>query len=316
VLPALRRPTCVWKDVGVSAEQIDVGGRQVALSNLDKVLYPDVGFTKGQVVEYYTDIAPVALPHLAGRCITLRRFPNGTDQPGFFEKRCPKHRPDWVSTAIGAGDGKSGPVAYCLFDEPAALVWSANLAALELHAPMALAGDLETPRALVFDFDPGAPAGMRECCAVALLVRSVLDGFGLEGWCKTSGSKGLQLYVPLNSAATHEHTSQFALAVGQLLERDHPELVITTMARAVRPGKVFIDWSQNARHKTTIAVYSLRARPEPTVSTPVTWDEVEASAAGEAELRFLPPAVLARLDALGDLFSPVLTLTQQLPASR
>ena len=272
-----------------------------------------MGFRKAQVIDYYARIAPVMLPHLEGRGITLRRFPNGVEQSGFFEKRCPKHRPDWVGAAVGPGD-RNGVIQYCLFEEPAALVWSANLAAIELHAPMARAADLEAPLIMVFDFDPGAPAGMRECCQIALLVRDILGAVGLVGWCKTSGSKGLQLYVPLNTPTTHDHAASFALAVGQVLERDHPRRVTTTMAKAERPGKVFVDWSQNARHKTTIAPYSLRARPEPTVSTPVDWDEVAAGADGSAELRFETDDVLERVAARGDLFGPVLELRQDLPS--
>lgn len=293
---------------------VEVGGRSLTLSNLDKVLYPS-GFTKAQVLDYYARVAPVALAHLSGRCLTFRRFPDGTDKPGFFEKRCPQHRPGWVAVAPGPGD-RDGLIEYCRLEEPAALVWAANLAAIELHAPMALAADIETPAAVVFDFDPGAPAAMRECCEIALLVREILDSVGLEGWCKTSGSKGLQLYVPLNTPATHEHAASFALAVGQVLEKQHPARVTTTMAKAVRPGKIFVDWSQNARHKTTIAPYSLRARPEPTVSTPVSWAEVERCAAGGPELRFEAADVLARIEVSGDLFAPVLERRQTLPAAR
>lgn len=293
---------------------VHVGGRSLTLSNLDKVLYPS-GFTKAQIVDYYARIAPVALPHLAGRALTFRRFPDGTDQPGFFEKRCNKHRPDWIEVAEGPGD-RGGVIEYCRIEEPAALVWAANLAAIELHAPMAHADDIDTPAALVFDFDPGAPAAMRECCEVALWVRDVLDAVGLAGWCKTSGSKGLQLYVPLNTPATHEHAASFALAVGQVLEKQHGDRVTTTMAKAVRPGKIFVDWSQNARHKTTIAPYSLRARPDPTVSTPVSWGEVEQAAAGTVDLRFEAADVLERVERLGDLFEPVLTERQTLPAGR
>lgn len=291
---------------------VHVDGRDLSVSNLHKVLYPATGTTKAEVIEYYARIAPVMLPHLAGRCITLKRFPDGVEKEGFFEKRCPKHRPEWVGTAVGPGD-RNGDIGYCRLDEPAALVWAANMAALELHVPMALAADLESPRAVVFDFDPGAPAAMRECCTVALWVRDVLAAVGLEGWAKTSGSKGLQLYVPLNSPATHERAADFALAVGQLLEHQHRDEVTTTMAKAVRPGKVFVDWSQNARHKTTIGVYSMRARPEPTCSTPVTWDEVERCAGGGPELRFTFRDVLDRVDAHGDLFAPVLEKVQPLP---
>jgi bifunctional non-homologous end joining protein LigD len=260
-------------------------------------------------------IAPVAIPHLTGRALTFKRFPDGTETNGFFEKRCPGHRPPWVDVALGPGDRKGG-IEYCRLDEVAAMVWAANMAAIEIHAPMALADDLATPRALVFDFDPGAPATIVECCEVALATREVLESVGLQSWCKTSGSKGLQLYVPLNvGGVTHEGAADFALAVGQVLERQLTGKVTTVMAKAARPGKIFVDWSQNAFHKTTIAPYSLRARPEPTVSTPVDWDEVAGCAARETELRFTSDAVLARVDALGDLFEPVLTVVQHLPGA-
>jgi len=300
----------------VSAERttVQVGERELSLSNLHKVLYPATGTTKADVIEYYARIAPVMLPHLADRCITLKRFPDGVEHEGFFEKRCPKHRPAWVGTALGPGD-RNGQIGYCRMDETASLVWAANMAALELHVPMALAADLDSPRAVVFDFDPGQPAGMRECCEAALWVRDVLAAVNLQGWAKTSGSKGLQLYVPLNSPCTHEKAADFALAVGQLLEHQHRDRVTTTMAKAVRPGRIFVDWSQNARHKTTIGVYSMRARAEPTCSTPVTWDEVEACAAGGVEPRFTWREVLARVEAHGDLFAPVLTTVQTLPSA-
>ena len=291
---------------------VEIGGRSLTLSNLDKVLYPS-GFTKAQVIDYMARIAPVAIPHLTGRALTFRRYPDGTDTAGFFEKRCPGHRPRWLEVALGPGDRKGG-IEYCRIDEPAAMVWAANMAAIELHAPMALASALGVPRALVFDFDPGAPAAMRECCRIALATRDVLAAVGLRGWCKTSGSKGLQMYVPLNTAdATHDSAADFALAVGQVLERQHRGEVTTVMAKAERPGKIFVDWSQNAFHKTTIAPYSLRARPEPTVSTPVTWDEVTAAADGDVELTFTADAVLERVEAYGDLFAEVLTVEQRLP---
>jgi bifunctional non-homologous end joining protein LigD len=289
---------------------VQVGERTLSLSNLDKVLYPGTGFTKGQVIDYYARIAPIMLPHLAGRALTFKRFPNGVDKPGFFEKRCPKHRPDWVPVATGPGD-RDGPIGYCVLDEPAALVWAANLAALELHAPMALADDLDSPRAVVFDLDPGAPAAMRECAQVALSIRALLEQVGLQTWPKTSGSKGMQIYVPVNGPLTHEHASSFALAVGQVLEKQDPARVLTSMAKVERKNKVFVDWSQNNRHKTTIAPYSLRAREQPTVSAPVSWDEVAAAAEG-AELRFEASDVLARAERDGDLFAPVLTERQTL----
>jgi bifunctional non-homologous end joining protein LigD len=290
----------------------EVDGRQLELSNLDKVLYPS-GFTKGEVIDYHARIAPVAVPHLRGRALTFRRYPNGTDKQGFFEKRCPGHRPEWVSVALGPGD-RHGGIEYCCIEEPAALVWAGNMAAIELHAPMALARDLDTPRAVVFDFDPGPRTDIGDCCAIALRTREILDAAGLRGWCKTSGSKGLQLYVPINTdGLTHHHASDFALAVGQVLERQLPKQVTTTMAKVQRPGKIFVDWSQNAHHKTTIAPYSLRARPEPTVSTPVSWEEVEAAASGDVELRFEAGDVLERVADMGDLFEPVLTVEQTLP---
>jgi bifunctional non-homologous end joining protein LigD len=291
---------------------VDVGGRHLSLSNLDKVLYPEAGFTKAEVIDYYHRIAPVMVPHLEGRALTLRRWPNGVDQSGFFEKRCPSHRPPWLPTAPGPGD-HNGTIQYCRFDEPAALVWAANMAALELHAPMARAIDIESPAAVVFDLDPGAPAALRECCRIALEIREVLARLELVAFAKTSGSKGLQLYVPVNAPATHDEASAFALAVAQIVEQRRPKDVVTVMTKAERRNKVFIDWSQNSRHKTTIAVYSLRARPRPTVSTPVTWDEVEAGAGDAVDLQFEAADALSRVAARGDLFAPVLSIVQDLP---
>ena len=294
---------------------VTVGGRELSLSNLDKVLYPETGTTKGEVIEYYARIAPAMLPHLAGRALTFHRFPNGVEQKGFFEKRCAKHRPEWVATAPGPGD-HNGTIEYCVIEEPASLVWAANMAALELHAPMALAEDLETPRMVVFDLDPGPPAAIRECARTALAIRDVLAAVELEAWPKSSGSKGLQLYVPVNTPCTHDEAASFALAVGQLLEKQDPSSVLTSMTKAERKGKVFVDWSQNVRHKTTIAPYSMRARPHPTVSTPVTWDEVEEAADGATELRFLWTDVLERVEDAGDVFAPVLSVEQVLPGAR
>jgi len=291
----------------------DIGGRTLSLSNLDKVLYPETGFTKGEVIDYYVRVAPVLLTHLGDRGITMRRYPNGVDDKSFFEKRCPSHRPDWVRTAPGPGDS-GGEIAYCRLADVASVAWAANLAALELHAPMARAADIDAPTMVVYDLDPGAPAAMTECAEVGLLLRDVLAGIGLACYAKTSGSKGLQLYLPLNAPHTHEHASSFALAVAQALERARPDLVVTTQAKAARPGKVLIDWSQNSRHKTTICVYSLRARPAPTVSTPVAWDEVEDAAEGKP-LSFEAVDVLGRIEELGDLFAPTITEVQHLPAT-
>ena len=290
----------------------EIDGHTLKLSNLDKVLYPEAGFTKGEVIDYYARVAPVLLDHIGDRGVTLRRFPDGVDGGSFFEKRCPSHRPDWVPTAAGPGD-RNGTIQYCCLDSRAALVWAANLAALEIHSPMARAVDIETPTMVVFDLDPGAPATIVDCCEVALWIREVLDGLGLQVWPKTSGSKGLQLYLPVNRPGlTHEHASSFALAVAQALERHHGDRVLSTMKKELRTGKVFIDWSQNSRHKTTSAPYTLRARPRPTVSTPVTWDEVERGAAGE-ELSFEAGEVLERIERDGDHFADVLTVEQELP---
>ncbi len=290
---------------------VEVGARSLALTNLDKVLYPDEGFTKAEVIGYYATIAPTMLTHIADRGITLRRWPDGVDGPSFFEKRCPSHRPEWLEVAAGPGD-RGGSIDYCRLSEPAALVWTANLAALEIHAPMARAADIESPTMVVFDLDPGTPATIVDCARVALRIRDLLADLGLQCWPKTSGSKGMQLYVPLNTPHTHDHAGQFALAVAQLLEKQTPRTVTSLMKKSLRPGKVFVDWSQNSRHKTTIAPYSLRARARPTVSTPLRWDEVAEGADG-ADLVFVAGDVVARVEAVGDLFAPTTTLEQALP---
>lgn len=297
---------------------VDIEGRTLRLSNLDKVLYPS-GFTKAEIIDYHARISPYAVPHLAGRCITFRRYPDGTDTEGFFEKRCAKHRPEWLDVALGPGDRRGG-IHYCRIESAAAMVWAANMAAIELHAPMALAADLDVPRTLVFDFDPGPNTAISECCQVAMRVQAVLETVGLIGCCKTSGSKGLQMYVPLNTPGVgHEEAANFALAVGQVIERQMAGSgrlgVTTVMAKSARTNKIFVDWSQNAHHKTTIAPYSLRARPEPTASTPITWDEVSDCATGSIELKFTAPQVLERVASMGDLFEPVLSLEQELPVS-
>jgi bifunctional non-homologous end joining protein LigD len=288
---------------------VTVGGRTLSLSNLDKVLWPETGFTKGQLIDYYARVADAMVPHLQDRPITLRRWPNGVEAASFYEKNCPSHRPPWVD-AVRMGD-----VNYCLLNEPATLVWTANLAAIELHPSLATATDLESPTAVVFDLDPGPPADVLTCARVALLVREVFGRLDLQLWPKTSGSKGLQLYLPLNSGATYDQTKPFAHAVARLLERDHPRLVVSVMERSKRKDKVFIDWSQNTASKTTVAVYSVRALPEPSVSTPVTWDELDdALVSGRADaLRFHPDQVLDRVGRLGDLHHTVLKLFQELP---
>ncbi|HEX5268156.1 MAG TPA: non-homologous end-joining DNA ligase [Acidimicrobiales bacterium] len=295
--------------------EIEIEGRQLRLSNLDKPLYPD-GFTKAQVIDYYVRIAPVMLPHLAGRPLTLKRYPNGTGASFFYEKNCPSHRPDWVGTIpIPSRRGSDKMINYCLADDLPTLVWLANLAAIELHPLLARRPDVERPTTLVFDLDPGPPAGMGACAEVAMLVRQVLGRWDLEAYPKTSGSKGLQMYVPLNTAVSYDDTKSLAHGVAAELTRSHPRLVVERMDKSVRGGKVLIDWSQNHPTKTTVAVYSLRARERPTVSTPVSWDEVERAASDpDADLSFDAAAVLERVSARGDLFAEVADRRQEIPA--
>jgi len=290
---------------------VEVGSRKLKLTNLEKVLYPETGFTKASVIDYYVRIAPVMLRHIGDRGITMRRFPDGVDKESFFNKRCPDWRPDWMTAVRGPGES-DGPIDYCQLEETASMAWAANLAALEIHSPMSRGHDMDAPTMLVYDLDPGQDTGMAECCQIAQSLLEVLDAVGLQAWPKTSGSKGLQLYVPLNTPHTHGQVSEFAKATGQLLERQRPKEITTTMGASKRVGKVLIDWSQNSRHKTTIAPYSLRAKPTPTVSTPLTWDEVDDGAAG-SELSFEATDVLARVEEHGDLFAPTVELEQSLP---
>ncbi len=288
----------------------------MSVTNLDKVLYPEAGFTKGQVIDYYARIAPVMLPHLRGRPVTLIRYPNGVEGKHFYEKNSPSHRPDWVATAsVWAGD-RAGNIDFTLVEERATLVWLAQLAALELHPSLSLAEEIRRPTVLAFDLDPGPPATIVECCRVALLLRRLFADFDLECFPKTSGSKGMQVYVPLNGELTYETTKPYARAVAQALEGAEPDLVVSRMTKSLREGKVFVDWSQNTASKTTVAAYSLRARETPTVSTPLRWEEVERAAEdGDPRLlRFEAGEVLERVDELGDLFAPVLELRQELPA--
>lgn len=294
---------------------VDVDGRKLSLTNLDKVLYPAAGFTKGQVIDYYVRIAPVLVPHLARRPLTMKRYPGGVDEEYFFEKNAPKHRPEWVETTPVWSDSNHRTIHYILANDLATMVWIANLASLELHPSLSHASNIEQPSMIVFDLDPGPPANIVQCAQVGLWVRAIFDHFGLESFPKTSGSKGMQIYVPLNTKTSYDETKSFAQAIARLLEQEHRELVVSDMKKAVRTNKVFVDWSQNDEHKTTIGVYSLRARERPTVSTPITWDEVEqALRKKDAErLVFEAPEVLKRVEKMGDLFAPVLTLKQKLP---
>jgi len=288
---------------------VQVGDRTLTLSNLEKVLYPATGLTKAGVVDYYARIAPVMLPHLHGRPLTLVRYPNGVDAPSFFEKRRPPHAPEWIPSG--------GELGSVLCEEPAALVWLANLAALELHTHQHQEWAPDLPTAVVLDLDPGPPATVLDCARIALDVRSLLERLGLRAAIKTSGSKGLHLSIPIEvGSADDERTKSFALALGNVLAEAAPDRVTTVMAKERRPGKVFVDWSQNDRHKTTVAPYSLRARPRPTVSTPVAWSEVEAAldADDAGALEFEADAVLARVAAQGDLYATGLGPPQELPA--
>ncbi len=298
-----------------TSPEVTIDGRRLKLSNLDKVMYPAVGFTKGQVIDYYTRVAEAVLPHLRDRPLTLKRYPNGVDGEFFYEKNCPKHRPSWVETLSVWSARNKADVNYCLIDELAGLVWVANLASLELHTSLSRADDIQQPTMLVFDLDPGPPATVVECGRVAFWLREVLDDLGLQAFPKTSGSKGLQIYVPLNTPVTYDETKPFAHALARLLEEQHPEDVLSVMTKELRKGKVFIDWSQNDDSKTTVCVYSLRARERPTVSTPVTWEEVErvVDSGDPDDLVFEAGDVLERVAEEGDLFAPVADLEQTLP---
>jgi bifunctional non-homologous end joining protein LigD len=294
--------------------KLDIGGTQVEVSNIDKVFYPKTGFTKGQVIDYYVRISPWLLPHLMNRPITLKRYPNGVDGFFFYEKKCPPH-PSWLKTTnVSRSDGEDIP--YCLMNSLPALVWAANLADLELHTFLHKAPQIDRPTMLAFDLDPGAPADILDCCRVALRIKSLFDGLGMQSFPKSSGSKGMQIYVPLNTAVTYEKTKAFAHAVAELLESEDPQRVVSKMQKALRKGKIFVDWSQNDDHKTTVTAYSLRAKERPTVSTPLTWAEVDGALKKKRAdmLSFEAETVLKRVEKIGDLFAPVLALKQRLPA--
>jgi bifunctional non-homologous end joining protein LigD len=299
---------------------VEIGGRQLKLSNLEKVLYPEAGFTKGQVIDYYHRIAPALLRHLRGRPLTLKRYPNGVEHEYFYEKQCPSHRPPWVEVAPVWSGHNDRPINFCLVQDLPTLIWVANLASLELHTALHRAtasrgtpDETWQPDMVVFDLDPGEPAAFAECATVGLWLRESLDGLGLASFPKTSGSKGLQVYAPLNTPVTYDQTKSFARALAQIGERAHPKLVVSNMAKELRRGKVLIDWSQNDEHKTTVSVYSLRARPRPTVSTPLHWSEVEAAAGGGPVPRIEAAEAVRRLQTDGDLFAPLLEMEQGLP---
>jgi bifunctional non-homologous end joining protein LigD len=294
---------------------IDSFADDVSFTNLDKILYPKTGFTKGDVIRYYVSIADVMVPHLAGRPLTLRRYPNGVDDKSFFEKRCPSHAPKWVHVVEWSPSSKEEPIRACDARDTRTLAWLGNLAALELHPSLALAKNSDRPTVMVFDLDPGLPAAVSECALVASWLREKLEGMGLDSVPKTSGSKGIQVYAPLNTPVDFETTKTLSHALALMLESEHPELVVSRMSTQLRKGKVFIDWSQNDRSKTTVAVYSLRAREKPTVSTPLLWEEVDDVARGgdPSSLVFEAADVLRRVEEHGDLFEKVATARQKVP---
>ena len=296
---------------------LNVEGKEVPVSNLDKIFYPKAGFTKGNVIDYYVQISSVLLPHLQERPITLKRYPDGVEGFFFYEKKCPDHRPKWVKTTKVA-KSEGGEINYCVIDNLPSLIWAANLADLELHTFLHKGSSVRRPTAIAFDLDPGPPADIVLCCKVGLWLKGLFDALKMESFAKTSGSKGLQVYIPINSAVTYDKTKAFSHAIAELLESQSPETVVSNMQKSRRPGKVLVDWSQNDDHKTTVSVYSLRAKDYPTVSTPVTWEEVEAVVRTENAtlLKFVSKEVLKRVEKMGDLFAPVLSLKQKLPSIR
>jgi bifunctional non-homologous end joining protein LigD len=292
---------------------IEIGGRKLRLTNLEKVLFPAAKYTKAKVIDYYARIAPVMIPHLRDRPVTLKRYPAGAHTTPFYEKNCPKHKPDWVSTAPMQTSRKE--INLCLINEVAALVWIANLASLEVHTYLARSRTLDRPDFLAFDLDPGPPGGVIESSRIAMRLRDLLKDVGLETFPKVSGGKGVHIYAPLNTAVTFDQTKHFAHELARRMERDDPKGITSNMRKDLRKNKVFVDWSQNDRHKTTVCVYSMRAREVPTVSAPITWAELENAIheGDERAIRFSPEQVLERAEALGDFFAPVLTLKQKLP---
>ena len=294
---------------------IEMAGRRLSLSNLEKDLYPSHGFTKAQILEYFRRIAPFILPHLRDRALTFKRYPEGVDKDFFYEKRCPSHRPPWVKTAeIPQDDGER--MTVCVVNDLETLIWAENLASVELHVPLARVHSPRTPDFLVFDLDPGGPAGILECARVALIIRDLLSRMELASYVKTSGKKGLHVYVPLNRrATTFEDTKTFSKAVAGIMQKHYPNLVTARMAKKERNAKVFINWSQNDASKTMVCVYSLRAREKPIVSFPLEWRELENSAGpGDPErFQLTYSEALSRAEKKGDLFREVLVKEQKLP---
>jgi bifunctional non-homologous end joining protein LigD len=298
------------------ADEFVIAGRRLRITSLDRVIFPQTGTTKADLLAYYIEVAPALLPHLRDRLLHMHRYPEGVTGPRFWQKQCPEHRPDWLPTAPVWSPAKRANIDYCVANELAAVLWAVNIGSIELHTSLHTRDDMHRPTTLAFDLDPGPGADVLGCCDVALRLRAFLHDLSLSSYAKTSGSKGIQVYVPLNTAVTYAQTKPFARAIAELLERDHPDLVVARMAKAERAGKVLVDWSQNTEHKSTVCAYSVRAKSQPTVSTPVSWDEIdEALRTRDARrLIFKTADVRVRLERHGDLFEPVLTKRQRLPA--
>src|SRR5919206_1593477 len=297
-----------------ASQQLEVGGRRLSIRHLDRVVFPRTGTTKGELLDYYVRVSDVMLAHLQERLLHMHRYPEGVEGPRFWQKGCPEHRPEWVPTAPVWSRDKGEAIEYCVVQELATLLWAVNIGSLELHTSLHRRDELRRPTAIAFDLDPGPGAGLLECAEVALRVRALLGELGLDGFPKTSGGKGLQVYVPLDGAATYTETKPVARTVAEILEAQTPDRVVSRMARSLRAGKVLVDWSQNTEHKSTVCAYSVRAKERPTVSTPVRWSEVEAAVdRGAADaLVFEMGAVLERVAEHGDLFAAVLTDGQPL----
>jgi bifunctional non-homologous end joining protein LigD len=291
---------------------LDAAGRRLAIRNLDRIVFPRTGTTKAELLDYYVRVGDVMLPHVRDRPLHMHRYPEGVDGPRFWQKQCPQHRPPWVATTPVYSRGKQANIDYCVVEDLAGVLWAVNIGSIELHTSLHTRAGLHRPTALAFDLDPGEGVDVVGCAEVALWLRDLLAGVGLRAFAKTSGSKGLQVYVPLNTDVTYAQCKPAARAIAETMEAAHPDRVVSRMARALRPGKVLIDWSQNTEHKSMVCAYSVRAKERPTVSTPVTWDEVQhAVAAREPSLLvFEMGEVVQRVGERGDLFAPVLAIEQ------
>ncbi len=294
--------------------KVSINGRTLALTNLNKLMYPEARFSKADVLNYYIGISPYMLPHVERRLLTMKRYPDGVEGDFFYEKSCPGYKPDWLSVTEA---GKSKKVAYCTIEDEAGLVWIANLASLEMHTMLSRSEDVTRPTMVVFDLDPGEGTNIVDCAEVGVNLRAMLAGLGLECWAKTSGGKGLHVYIPLNKPVSFAETKDFAHAVALMMQERYPDAVVANMRKALRKGKILVDWSQNDEHKTTVCAYSLRARPKPTVSTPITWEELNKAMDRKdtAMLHFEAGDVLKRVQEKGDLFKPVAAEEQELPAA-